>query len=676
MTSQNPAYPDAHPTAPGGMSKKNLIKELVNTHGYESDPEAWAQVSWPDLIDMVCEERLAREAEERPEPDDADDTERIEAEPEVRNDLDIMADEEDYANPFEPMGESMFDILDEEELPDGVVYDDPACKCGTEESAHDRVDPPHSFVPQGYDEREDAGFEADHPDEIERLLTELDGAPVAVVEEVLHDAGVDSDVLDPEQMFAEMAAAREEATPPPLFLGIPGVKDYVFDNHAGAGPSGAERWMNCTMSLSLSREFLETLSPNQQRAFASGTTAARQGTTAHAVGEVEANMVLGRVSAEEVEYTLMELSVLPEDEGEAYDDEMAEYVAEYVDLVKSYAQERGNDHILIESRGEAGIPLTDMHEGEVYVVRGSADFVGLPVKGGTPETKSLVVGDLKYGEGKDVDVDENPQIRLYALAMLELLADEETGELPMWVEDVVYHIIQPRLGGIKTWTETIDDLLTWRDEVLAPALTKALYGQHEGATFEPSELACQWCPARGSCPALTEQRVESAAGLFDTIVDAEFTDGPGAFPETTLLPDDKLGELLTMVAGLHSIYKDLKAEAQRRLHRGGSVPGYQLVNYTPRRTWKGDAINRLDPALTVEEGRVALPDETLTQLWTNPTLVSPTVAEKVLGKEVYPQIESLVIKPDKVPVIAPEGDRRKTWEGKPPEAMFDIEEEA
>src|SRR6478736_171416 len=53
--------PGAPPTAPGGMSRKALIAELVDKHGYES--EGWDEVSWPTLIDTVIAERLEREAE-------------------------------------------------------------------------------------------------------------------------------------------------------------------------------------------------------------------------------------------------------------------------------------------------------------------------------------------------------------------------------------------------------------------------------------------------------------------------------------------------------------------------------------------------------------------------------------------------------------------------------------
>lgn len=662
--SKNPAYPDADPTAPGGMSRAALIKELVAKHGYEDDKDVWAQVKWPVLIDMVCQERLDREREATPagRMDAAVAAQAVAYEEQCTYcgrtyPAPVALHHSDEECSESKTAEDMFDLLDEAELIEDagdVLADFEA------EFEVDAV----GFVPEGTLLPED---ECEHPacdihgnegdllpeDDVDQIVSALEAADMAEQIEIAEDG-----VLDPEQMFAEMADAREAATPPPLFIGLPVVKDYIFDGHAGAGPSGAERWMNCTMSLTAARRFLETLSPNQQATFAhggAGKSAARQGTTAHAVGEAEANLVLGRATQDEVDLTLLELSITPEDEGEAYDDEMAEYVAEYVDLVKSYAQERGNEAILIESRVEADIPLTDLHEGEVYVIRGSADFSALPIQTGTPESRTLVVGDLKYGEGMDVDVDENPQIRLYALGVLMLLADPETGQIPLWVTDVVYHIIQPRLGGIKTWTESIDDLLAWRDEVLAPELTKALYGENEGATFAPSDLACQWCPARGTCPALIEQRVDAASGLFDEIAEIEFLDGVGAVPNPVSLTDTRLGELLTMAAGLHDIYKDLKEEAQRRLHRGDAVPGYQLVNYTPPRKWKEGA-----------ERVLAKKPE----LWTDPKLLTPTQAEKILGPEVYPKIEKLVIKPDKRPVIAKEGDRRKTWEGKPPEAMF------
>jgi hypothetical protein len=543
--SSNPAYPDAHPTAPGGMSEKALVLELTETHGWDAADAI--TLNWPGKIDAVIAERLNREREAS-----------------------------------------------------GAMFE---------------------------------AAQPDTDDDLDALLEELTSATSSTGSDDGADTGSHS-----------------------LLTKLPGVFDYIFNGHYGAGPSASERWMTCTASLAASRKFLETLTPNQQEQFAVASEAARQGTTAHAAAEVEARVVIGQMDQDEADTTLLELAIEPDTDGEAYDDEMAEYITEYVDLIRTYAQDRGNDHVLIEAHSEAAVPLTGMHEGEVYVISGRGDCVVLP----TPEDPTLVVSDLKYGNGIDVEVDANPQVRIYGLGALALLVDDD-GNLITDVETITYHIVQPRLGGIKTWSEPLADLLAWRDEVLAPALTAALYGQAEGAVFNPSESACQFCPARGGCPALTEQRVAQAAELFDVIVEAEFADGPGAFPETTALDDAALGSLLAQISGLIDLHKDLKAEAERRLFRGGQVPGFTLVNYSPPRKWKEGAAE-------------ALPIEDNPFLWGEPKLLTPTAAEKIVGKENYEALVApLVDKPSKRPVVAPVGDRRKAWEGRPPEAMFDDE---
>lgn len=562
--SQNPDYPDAHPTAPGGMSFKALVDELVKVHGHAR--EVVETQTWPVLIGRVSAERRNREQEQ-----------------------------ESGAG-------------------------DPVTGGWPEEVLDDLL--------------------ADRDDDLKTLLAEMEEA---------------ADVR--RTVVAEQAA--EEAAIQPLFLGMPGVQDYIFDGHAGAGPSASERWMSCTMSLQASREFLETLSPRQQQQFARSNTAARQGTTAHSAAEVEANLILGNVTAAEVEATLLELSILPDDEDEAYSEEMGEYITEYLDLVISYAQERGDDHILVEQRVQAAIPLTN---GEVYVIPGSADLVGLP----TEDDPVLVVGDLKYGNGIWVDVDGNSQARIYALGVLDLLTDDD-GVLITDVETIRLHIIQPRLGGIRTFEESLDDLLDWRDDVLSPALSKALAGADGGAEYAPSDGACQFCPARGGCPALTTQRIDAAQELFDVMTDAEFADGPGSFPETTSLTDEQLGSYLRQVLGLTDLASGLKEEAQRRLYRGQKVPGFKLVSYTPPRKWQEGAQEQI-----VNETGLGLTGPEADALFKPPALITPKQALAALGDSAS-KIAELIEIPDKRPVMAPEGDRRKDWTGAPPEQMFEIE---
>lgn len=712
-------YPGADPTAPGGMSKANLRLELREKHGVSMDDSR--EMSWPDLIQRVIDERLAREAE-------AKGTSAGRTQSEIEGDL------LDTPPPFSGTAEDMFDLLDEDEAdplaeyeglaedvdvdeedetdpwadareqelrgkqvpelkglardyqiagsstmrraeliaavlqyeidyfaehPDGEG-EDPVCRCGTEESAHASVDPPHLFVPGGYDDEPDEDYEIHSPRGGIQFAGSFDGI-TEQPDPLPEDFDEDDEVFDPETLFAEIVAERqaEADANPPIFLGIPGIKDYVFDGHAGAGPSASERWINCTMSLSASREFLETLSPNQQRTYAGANLAARQGTTAHAVSEAKANHMLGRIDDAELDNALLDLSIVP-DEGEAYDDEMDEYTNEYVDLIRQYVDERGAERVLIERRVSAAIPLAELHEGEVYMVHGSADCIGLP----TEDTPDLLVADLKYGEGIDVEVEDNTQAMTYALGALDLLTDDE-GNLITDVETVTIVIAQPRLGGIKVWKTTLDELFDWRDDVLSPALTRALYGRDEGATYEPSKTACQFCPARGRCPALAEQRMHEAIELFDVVQDAEFENGPGAFPETESLDNERLGSLLDQISGLMDLYPDLKEEAQRRLHRGEEIPGRWLVNYSPPRKWKDGAVQKIENSATLASKLIL----------TEPRLLSPAQAEKVLG-DGYGRISKLVEKPDKRPVMnTGAGDRRSRWEGKPPEAMFpDIED--
>jgi hypothetical protein len=537
--SENPGHPDAHPTAPGGMSQKALVKELVERHGWDK-AEAKA-MRWPDQIDAVVQGRLD----------------------------------------------------------------------------------------------EDRQRDAEHD-------------------------------IDPDALFAEMTEAQAEVAGESLFIGMPKTRDFIFDNHAGAGPSGAERWMHCTESLGAARRFLETLSPNQQAEFAKGSTAALQGTTAHAAGEAELLLALGRIDEAERDATLLELAIMPED-GEAYDSEMAEHIETYVDLVSQYVADRGEDHVLIEQRVHAAIPLVENltlpEDHDVHTIAGSGDTIILP----TEDEPDLVVIDYKHGEGLDVTVEENPQVRIYALGALDLLTDDE-GQLVTNVETVTYYIVQPRNGGIKSWTETLGDLLDWRDDVLSPALTAALTG--EGAVFAPSEDTCQWCPAKGSCAALAEQRVEQAADLFDVIVEAEYVDGHGAFPETGTLDNARLGSLLSQIEGLVRIRDDLKEEVQRRLHRGEEIPGFKMVGYTPPRKWLDNAVEKLDP-------------DQWDRLWKH-SLLTPKQAEAVLKQHYGVDDPSKIIgdlhdRPVQRPVVARAEDRRHEWKGAPPEQMFtdmDSKEEA
>ena len=559
--SANPAYPQTHPTAPGGMSQKQLVAELTSEHGW-TVTEAQA-LKWPEQIDAVVEGRLDRERE---------------------------AEGDEFDNPYEAEPETAADAeLDE------LVQEFAA--------AEDAKEQPGACVPL-------------------------------------------NSFLVPEPPFIPFGGGDGEQFQ---------LYGYSFNNHAGAGPSAADRWMNCPGSLAMSRAFLETLTENQAKQFALASLAARQGTTAHSAAEAEARHLLGIDSEQVRDTTLNELAFFPEEAQEAYDDSMGEYIQEYVDLIQTLVDEGRT--ILIEQRVRAAVPFDPTVEGaegldgEVYEIPGSTDCAALP----TPEHPDLVVVDLKYGIGHNVDPEENPQLRIYGLGLLSELADED-GNLPDDLDTITYVIAQPRNGGLKTWNESVDDLLDWCDGELSTAMTKALLGPPV-AELVPSDLACQWCPARGSCPALVEKAIDSAADLFNVVQDAEFQGEPA---DPGLLTDDKLGEMLAQANRVVKLQADLKAEAQRRLHRGTPVPGFKLVGYQPPRTWLPGADE-------------AFEDDDL--LWGEPKLLSPTQAERLARRgggfgDLLHRVKELTDTPTKRPVIAPENDRRADWTGAAPEAMF------
>lgn len=459
-----------------------------------------------------------------------------------------------------------------------------------------------------------------------------------------------------------------------LFIGMPTTRDYIFDGHAGAGPSGSGRWISCTASLGASRAFLETLTPNQMEAFAKGSTAARQGTTAHAAAESEARFMLGEIDEAEHDNNILELSMLPDVEGEQYDEEMGEWLAEYGEVLRMLHQE--GHPILIEQSVTAAIPLLTASpnedgvvEPDVHEIRGSADAISMPI----PTDPVLTVADLKYGNGKNVEAEDNSQAMIYALAVLAMLI--EMG-LDIFDKKVLDHIdlliIQPRLGGTKTWSITVDELLDWQDETLTPALTYALGGVKKGATFTPSDEACEWCPARGTCPALAEFVMEGASDLFDEIQENELENGADAELDVSIMAPERLAELLAQAEALVKLKDDLKAEAQRRLHRGETVPGYQLVNYQPPRQWVDGTADVLDPTEVDED---LLDPQVAATLWKSPVLMSPTQALKALKAAGVSEkvLDELIVTPDKKPVVAKEGDRRSKWVDRPPEQMFDDE---
>lgn len=350
--------------------------------------------------------------------------------------------------------------------------------------------------------------------------------------------------------------------------------------------------MACPGSVNLS----ETLPPNQN---SSDSYAAREGSCAHELAQIA--LISGKDADAFVGETFHGIKVT---------EEMAAHVQVYLNHVQrdlSLARHSGVQKFWVERKFSLAAlnPPSPMF--------GTADFVLYD-----PETRTLYVDDLKYGQGVMVEVTGNKQTRYYALGALLSLDQREHP-----VERVVTTIIQPRKehedGYIRSETLTVDEVWAFARELLDAA----------NATLDPNAPLvtgdhCRWCPARAVCPAL---RAESQA-----IAAVEFDEMPVVLPPVpSTIPPEQFGEMLGKLPILEAWIKSMKEHAENELREGREVPGHKLVERRARRVWvdpdaAAAAISKMAPAIGVAPA----------DLFEKPELKSPAQVEKMFrGKKKF-----------------------------------------
>lgn len=301
--------------------------------------------------------------------------------------------------------------------------------------------------------------------------------------------------------------------------------------------------------------------------------------------------------------------------------EMVEGVAEYVSYVKELAAVPKAE-LLVEHRFD----LSVVHGG----LYGTADAVVWH-----PVTRTLIVADFKFGAGKPVEAEGNPQLDYYALGAL--LTCGYTAEVVRKV------IVQPRCphpkGSIRQHDILAIDLLDFRADLLAYAMeteapdAKLVSGDH-----------CRFCPAAGVCPEL--HRVATAQAVV------EFNPAKVYDPAALALA---LGNLPVLEAYI----KNLREFAYREAEAGRTPPGYKLVAKRATRQWKseGDVVEALQD-LGVAPEVIYEPRE----------VRSPAQMEKALGKGGKDFVSQFVESVSSGHTLVPESDPR------PPAKPLAIEE--
>lgn len=371
--------------------------------------------------------------------------------------------------------------------------------------------------------------------------------------------------------------------------------------HAKLSASGSHRWLACPASVMAEQGLPESTSKF-----------AHEGTAAHELAEIvlrtpqdNCAQWIGRV--------------LPETEW-TVDQEMADYVQQYVDYI-SY-------HVYKDSYAayEVRVDFSD------WVTGGFGTCDAMLITGNT-----LHVIDLKYGKGVPVSPVENSQAMLYALGAYS----DAQGIFD--INQVQITIVQPRIfdDDPQSWTINIDDLLRWGEW----AKQRAEACLEPGADFVPGDKQCQWCKAKPTCKAL--------ATLTEQTIMADFEDisSPDALTPVTRLTDAQIAKVLRAKALIASWLDAVEDRVVERLNDGEKFPGYKLVASKANRRWSDEA--QAGAALFEMIGDAAYTQK----------LLSPTQAEKALGKTRAQEIASFVVKPQGSPTLALESDPRPSVGG-------------
>ena len=204
-----------------------------------------------------------------------------------------------------------------------------------------------------------------------------------------------------------------------------------------------------------------------------------------------------------------------------------------------------------------------------------------------PGVRVLEIIDYKDGFNA-VPAEDNPQLELYAIGVLAGLRIPIN--LPYPYDLVRMTIVQPKLAlrglpPVSGWEVPVSYLL----DRLGRYAAAAAAADAPDAPLVPGESQCQWCRAKGACPALLNSVMASTMGMFKPTTDvalpmASIVDVAAA-KEPTTLDDAKIREVLEAAPLLRQFLDTVEAEALRRIKGGQSIPGLKAVYGRGSRAW-------------------------------------------------------------------------------------------
>lgn len=299
------------------------------------------------------------------------------------------------------------------------------------------------------------------------------------------------------------------------------------ENHALLGPSSAKQWLACTPSIRF-----EQLFPDRK------SDAADEGTLAHRLCELKLMQALGKLS--KAGYTAAFNTEIRN--SEYYNKAMEDYAAEYcvyVMVIYNGMKKKDKNTVIYLERSYSFGAYVREGFGTADVSIFSAD--------------KIVVIDFKYGKGVLVEVEDNPQLKLYALGALEEFGDFYDAET------VEMHIYQPRIDNIANWSCYKSDIYNWAVMEVKPKADMAF----SGLGLFSSGDHCRFCKGAGAC----KKRMDDYLALGE-----EYQLAAG-----NILPVETLSTVLDKISPMTAWIDDIKESALHRHTNGEPIPNYKLV---------------------------------------------------------------------------------------------------
>jgi len=307
--------------------------------------------------------------------------------------------------------------------------------------------------------------------------------------------------------------------------------------HSILGASSAARWMACPGSVRLTKDLPDKTS-----------TYAEEGTAAHALAEH-----CLRRNQQPSGYIGGQVKGMPY--GYSVTKDMVDHVQVYLDTVRGY------DNVITPIQIEQKFSLEHIHPG----MFGANDASFLTKKG---MITTLHIFELKYGAGVAVEVEDNIQLKYYALGALHVFGEEKV------IDNVELVVVQPRKehpdGFVRKHLYSARGIERWGED----ELSKAASATEDIALLLVTGQHCQFCRAFATCPQQREEALSLAKTDFADVIESPET---VALPAIEKLSKDELVKVMQFSDRLAKWSKEIAAHIQERAERGEKFEGFKLV---------------------------------------------------------------------------------------------------